>query len=210
MQVFDSWVGCLSPGDYAEYVLPHVQSIFRRIARSRRAADLFWNGHRDALAADAEGRGDVLGVDWRVQLDEAWATVGYDVAIQGNLDPVALFAPLHEIERRVQDILQRADARAGTSLISGMGFFPTPRSRPWPPQSRWCTSSVNGERNLGNSAGFAHLVYRAIPCGSSCLPYLNHHSYRHSAHGVGWPRQFRKCEAVSSRLTRRASHVCPN
>jgi uroporphyrinogen decarboxylase len=67
---------------------------------------------------------DVVGVDWRVQLDEAWATVGYDMAIQGNLDPVALFAPLHEIERRVQDILQRADSRAGHIFNLGHGILP--------------------------------------------------------------------------------------
>ncbi|MGH7236073.1 MAG: uroporphyrinogen decarboxylase family protein, partial [Nitrospiraceae bacterium] len=67
---------------------------------------------------------DVIGVDWRVQLDEAWATIGYDRAIQGNLDPVVLFAPLHEIERRVEDILRRAAGRPGHIFNLGHGVLP--------------------------------------------------------------------------------------
>jgi len=124
VQVFDSWVGCLSPGDYAEYVLSHVQSIFQGLQGQGVPLIYFGTGTATLLPLMQKAGADVVGVDWRVQLDEAWATVGYDMAIQGNLDPVALFAPLHEIERRVQDILQRADSRAGHIFNLGHGILP--------------------------------------------------------------------------------------
>jgi uroporphyrinogen decarboxylase len=68
--------------------------------------------------------GDVIGIDWRIYLDEAWASVGHDVAVQGNLDPLVLFAPLHEIERRVEDILGRAGGRPGHIFNLGHGILP--------------------------------------------------------------------------------------
>jgi uroporphyrinogen decarboxylase len=71
-----------------------------------------------------EAGGDVIGVDWRIPLDEAWQRLGDDVAVQGNLDPVALLAPLPEIERRVADIIQRAAGRAGHIFNLGHGILP--------------------------------------------------------------------------------------
>jgi uroporphyrinogen decarboxylase len=71
-----------------------------------------------------EGGGDVIGLDWRVNLDQGWQTVGYDVGVQGNLDPVALFAPPSEIRARVADILKRADARPGHIFNLGHGILP--------------------------------------------------------------------------------------
>ncbi len=124
VQLFDSWVGCLSPGDYAEYVLPHVQLIFDGLKREGVPMIHFGTGTAALLRLMREAGGDVIGVDWRVHLDEAWAMVGYDVAVQGNLDPVALFAPLHEIERRVEDILRRADGRPGHIFNLGHGILP--------------------------------------------------------------------------------------
>ncbi len=124
VQLFDSWVGCLSPGDYAEYVLPHVQLIFDGLKREGVPMIHFGTGTASLLRLMREAGGDVIGVDWRVHLDEAWAMVGYDVAVQGNLDPVALFAPLHEIERRVEDILRRADGRPGHIFNLGHGILP--------------------------------------------------------------------------------------
>ncbi len=69
--------------------------------------------------------GDVIGVDWRIPLDEAWEIVGHDVAVQGNLDPLTLYAPLPEIERRVEDILRRAGGRPGHIFNLGHGILPT-------------------------------------------------------------------------------------
>ncbi|MBU6481180.1 MAG: uroporphyrinogen decarboxylase [Nitrospirae bacterium] len=125
IQLFDSWVGCLSVGDYVEYVLPHVQLIFEGLKREGVPMIHFGTGTSAMLRQMREAGGDVIGVDWRIHLDEAWATVGYDVAVQGNLDPLALFAPLHEIERRVEDILRRAGGRPGHIFNLGHGILPT-------------------------------------------------------------------------------------
>ena len=125
IQLFDSWVGCLSVGDYVEYVLPHVQLIFEGLKREGVPMIHFGTGTSAILRQMREAGGDVIGVDWRIHLDEAWATVGHDVAVQGNLDPLTLFAPLHEIERRVEDILRRAGRRPGHIFNLGHGILPT-------------------------------------------------------------------------------------
>jgi len=125
IQLFDSWVGCLSVGDYVEYVLPHVQLIFEGLKREGVPMIHFGTGTSAMLRQMREAGGDVIGVDWRIHLDEAWAIVGHDVAIQGNLDPLTLFAPLHEIERRVADILHRAGGRPGHIFNLGHGILPT-------------------------------------------------------------------------------------
>jgi uroporphyrinogen decarboxylase len=125
IQLFDSWVGCLAVGDYVEYVLPHVQLIFERLKREGVPMIHFGTGTSAMLRQMREAGGDVIGVDWRIHLDEAWATVGHDVAVQGNLDPLTLFAPLHEIERRVADILRRAGGRPGHIFNLGHGILPT-------------------------------------------------------------------------------------
>jgi len=125
IQLFDSWVGCLSVGDYVEYVMPHVQLIFEGLKREGVPMIHFGTGTSAMLRQMREAGGDVIGVDWRINLDEAWATVGHDVAVQGNLDPLTLFAPLHEIERRVEDILRRAGGRPGHIFNLGHGILPT-------------------------------------------------------------------------------------
>ena len=125
IQLFDSWVGCLSVGDYVEYVLPHVQLIFEGLKREGVPMIHFGTGTSAMLRQMREAGGDVMGVDWRIHLDEAWAIVGHDVAVQGNLDPLTLFAPLHEIERRVADILRRAGGRPGHIFNLGHGILPT-------------------------------------------------------------------------------------
>ncbi len=124
IQLFDSWVGCLAPGDYEEYVLPHVQLIFEGLKREGVPMIYFGTGTSAILRQMCQAGGDVLGIDWRIQLDEAWTTVGHDVAVQGNLDPLVLFAPLHEIERRVEDILRRAAGRPGHIFNLGHGILP--------------------------------------------------------------------------------------
>ena len=125
IQLFDSWVGCLSVGDYVEYVMPHVQLIFEGLKREGVPMIHFGTGTSAMLRQMREAGGDVIGVDWRIDLDEAWTTVGHDVAVQGNLDPLTLFAPLHEIERRVADILRRAGGRPGHIFNLGHGILPT-------------------------------------------------------------------------------------
>ena len=124
IQLFDSWVGCLSPDDYAEYVLPHVQVIFEGLKRENVPLIHFGTGTSTLLRLMREAGGTVMGLDWRVPLDEGWATLGYEVAVQGNLDPVVLFAPLAEIERRVEDTLRRAGGRPGHIFNLGHGILP--------------------------------------------------------------------------------------
>jgi uroporphyrinogen decarboxylase len=125
IQLFDSWVGCLSVGDYVEYVMPHVQLIFEGLKREGVPMIHFGTGTSAMLRQMRDAGGDVIGIDWRIHLDEAWAAVGHDVAVQGNLDPLTLFAPLHEIERRVEDILRRAGGRPGHIFNLGHGILPT-------------------------------------------------------------------------------------
>ncbi len=125
IQLFDSWVGCLSVGDYVEYVMPHVQLIFEGLKREGVPMIHFGTGTSAMLPQMRDAGGDVIGIDWRIHLDEAWAAVGHDVAVQGNLDPLTLFAPLHEIERRVEDILRRAGGRPGHIFNLGHGILPT-------------------------------------------------------------------------------------
>ncbi|WHZ13526.1 MAG: Uroporphyrinogen III decarboxylase [Nitrospira sp.] len=124
VQLFDSWVGCLSAGDYAEYVMPHVQLIFEGLKHEGVPLIHFGTGTTAILKAMRRAGGDVIGLDWRIPLDEAWDLVGHDRAVQGNLDPVALFGPIPEIERRVTDILRRAAGRPGHIFNLGHGILP--------------------------------------------------------------------------------------
>lgn len=123
LQVFDSWVGCLAPGDYREYVLPHMRRLMAAVTPGVPVIH-FGTATSGLLELMREAGSDVMGVDWRVDLDEAWNRVGHDVAIQGNLDPVALFAPPAEIRRRVKDILLRAGGRPGHIFNLGHGILP--------------------------------------------------------------------------------------
>ena len=124
VQLFDSWVGCLSAGDYAEYVMPHVQLIFEGLKHEGVPLIHFGTGTTAILRSMRKAGGDVIGIDWRIPLDDAWALVGHDCAVQGNLDPVVLFGPIHEIERRVTDILRRAAGRPGHIFNLGHGILP--------------------------------------------------------------------------------------
>jgi len=124
VQLFDSWVGCLSPDDYRRYVLPYTKQVIDGLRSA--GAPVIHFGTDTAMLLDVmrEAGSDVIGVDWRIPLDDAWRRIGPDVGIQGNLDPVALFAPLPEIERRVDDILQRAGNRPGHIFNLGHGILP--------------------------------------------------------------------------------------
>jgi uroporphyrinogen decarboxylase len=141
IQLFDSWAGALAPNDYAEYVLPYVQQVIATIKSrtgvqlnappehqhdsAQHAAPVIYFGTDTAglLGLLRQSGADVIGVDWRIALDDAWAQLGPGVAIQGNLDPHALFAPWPEIERRATDILNRAAGRPGHIFNLGHGIL---------------------------------------------------------------------------------------
>ncbi|HUL01745.1 MAG TPA: uroporphyrinogen decarboxylase [Gemmatimonadales bacterium] len=124
LQLFDSWVGCLAPEDYREYVQPHS----RRAIELARAAGVpvihFATDTAGFLEDFAAAGGDVIGVDWRIPLDVAWQRIGSARAIQGNLDPAVLLGPLSTIETRTRDILARAGGRAGHIFNLGHGVLP--------------------------------------------------------------------------------------
>ncbi len=124
VQLFDSWVGCLAPDDYRAYVLPHMRATLAGIAGAGVPVIHFGTGTSSLLELMREAGGDVIGLDWRVDLDQAWARVGADVAVQGNLDPVALLAPPEEIRRMAARILARAGGRPGHIFNLGHGVLP--------------------------------------------------------------------------------------
>ncbi len=124
VQLFDSWVGALSPDDYREYVLPHSQLILREVSATGVPAIHFGTDTATLLPLMKEAGGDVIGLDWRTPLDWGWARVGADSAVQGNLDPVALCAPRPELERRVRTILDQAAGRPGHIFNLGHGILP--------------------------------------------------------------------------------------
>jgi len=123
VQVFDSWVGALNPQDYEKFVLPYSQ----RILESAKAAGVpvihFGTNTTTLLPLMKRAGGDVIGLDWRIPLDHGWSLLGEDVAVQGNLDPAVLFAPLPEIKSRVHDILRRANGRPGHIFNLGHGVL---------------------------------------------------------------------------------------
>ncbi len=124
VQLFDSWAGCLSPDDYREYVLPHSQAIFRALASLDIPTIHFGTGTATLLPLLKEAGGEVIGLDWRTPLDWGWAALGNERAVQGNLDPVMLFAPRPELERRVRAILAQATGRPGHIFNVGHGILP--------------------------------------------------------------------------------------
>ena len=123
VQLFDSWVGCLAPDDYQRYVLPHMRSLVAGITPGVPVIH-FATGTSGLLELMREAGGDVIGIDWRIDLETAWQRVGHDVAVQGNLDPVALFGPLDEIRDRVARILERARGQRGHIFNLGHGILP--------------------------------------------------------------------------------------
>lgn len=124
IQLFDSWVGCLSTGDYREYVMPHSKRLIDEIKKEGLPIIHFGTDTATLLTSMKEAGGDVIGVDWRINLDEAWNMLGHDVAVQGNIDPLILFSNEKEIEKGVKDILNRAEGRAGHIFNLGHGILP--------------------------------------------------------------------------------------
>jgi len=123
LQMFDSWAGCLSPGDYEEYVLPYSRKVMDGVSKSVPLIH-FATANSTLLELMKRAGGDVIGVDWRVDIGEVWARLAYDVAIQGNLDPVILLGPVDLIEKNLKKILARAGDRPGHIFNLGHGILP--------------------------------------------------------------------------------------
>jgi uroporphyrinogen decarboxylase len=120
VQLFDSWVGALAPDDYRAFVLPHTRAVIRALRPSVPVIH-FGTGTATLLPLMREAGGDVMGLDWRVDLDRGWAAVGPDVGVQGNLDPAVLLARPGTLRNRVQAILERAGGRPGHIFNLGHG-----------------------------------------------------------------------------------------
>lgn len=123
VQLFDSWVGALSAADYREYVLPHTRAVIEGIKPGTPVIH-FGTGTAALLELMREAGGDVIGLDWRVRLDEGWSRIGHDVGVMGNLDPVALFANQNHLRAQAKAILDQAGGRPGHIFNLGHGILP--------------------------------------------------------------------------------------
>jgi uroporphyrinogen decarboxylase len=125
IQIFDSWVGALNSADYREFVLPHTKKIFDGLAGHGVPTIHFGTGTANILHDLRDAGGEVIGADWRIPLDEAWDRVGHDRAIQGNLDPTLLLAPLDRMLAAADEVLDRARGRPGHIFNLGHGILPS-------------------------------------------------------------------------------------
>jgi uroporphyrinogen decarboxylase len=123
-QIFDSWVGCLSVEDYRRYVLPHATELVRRLKSTGVPVIYFGTDTATLLPAMKETGAQVMGVDWRFPLDDAWKSLNHQGAVQGNLDPVLLFAGQQELRARTEMILKQAGGRPGHIFNLGHGILP--------------------------------------------------------------------------------------
>jgi uroporphyrinogen decarboxylase len=124
IQVFDSWAGALGADDYVRYVAPYSRALIERIRSVNVPVIHFGTGTGGFFRELHAAGGDVMGVDWRINIDQAWADINYRAAIQGNLDPAVLFASLPELRMRVQELLKRTGSRPGHIFNLGHGILP--------------------------------------------------------------------------------------
>jgi uroporphyrinogen decarboxylase len=124
IQVFDSWVGALGPDDYVRYVAPYSRALIERIRSGGVPVIHFGTGAAGFFRELHAAGGDVMGVDWRVNIDTAWMDISYRSAVQGNMDPAVLFAPLPEVRMRVFELLKRTGTRPGHIFNLGHGILP--------------------------------------------------------------------------------------
>jgi uroporphyrinogen decarboxylase len=124
IQIFDSWVGCLSVEDYRRYVLPRTTELVKALQRTSVPIIYFGTDSATLLPSMRETGAEVIGLDWRIPLDDGWRSLGFDCAVQGNLDPVLLFADWKELKSRARGILQRAGGHAGHIFNLGHGILP--------------------------------------------------------------------------------------
>ncbi len=124
VQVFDSWIGALGPRDYREFALRHTQQILTTVQAAGVPVIHFGTGTATLLEAMTEAGGDVIGIDWRIPLDEAWDRIGHERAVQGNLDPTLLLGPIERMLEGAEEVLQRAANRPGHIFNLGHGILP--------------------------------------------------------------------------------------
>jgi uroporphyrinogen decarboxylase len=124
VQLFDSWVGTLNAADYREFALPHTRRIFDAVGNQVPTIH-FGTGTATILGELREAGGSVIGADWRIPIDEAWAEIGTDRAIQGNLDPTLLLGPMARLFRQTDEILARVARRPGHIFNLGHGILPS-------------------------------------------------------------------------------------
>jgi uroporphyrinogen decarboxylase len=124
LQVFDSWVGCLSVEDYRRYVLPFTTDLVRRLQNEGALVIYFGTDSATLLPSMQETGADVIGLDWRIPLDQAWSSLRQRGGVQGNLDPVLLFAGHDQIRERTEMILRQAGGRPGHIFNLGHGILP--------------------------------------------------------------------------------------
>lgn len=124
IQVFDSWVGALGPDDYVRFVAPYSRALIERIRTASVPVIHFGTGAAGFFKELHAAGGDVMGVDWRINIDQAWTDISYRSAVQGNLDPAMLFSPLPELRMRVNEILKRTGSRPGHIFNLGHGILP--------------------------------------------------------------------------------------
>ena len=124
IQLFDSWAGALAPEDYRRYVLPHARAILEPLAATGVPLIHFGTQTAALLADMRRAGGSVIGVDWRIDLVDAWERVGKDVAVQGNLDPVALLAPWAVVSEAARALLRSVAGRRGHVFNLGHGILP--------------------------------------------------------------------------------------
>ncbi|RMG87849.1 MAG: uroporphyrinogen decarboxylase [Chloroflexi bacterium] len=124
LQLFDSWVGQLSPYDYKQYVLPYTQKAIQIAKQAGVPIIHFGTGTAGILELIKKAGGDVIGVDWRIPLSEAWQKLGDDVAVQGNLDPIALLADWEALRQRAQHVLDEVAGKTGHIFNLGHGILP--------------------------------------------------------------------------------------
>jgi uroporphyrinogen decarboxylase len=124
IQVFDSWVGALGPDDYVRYVAPYSRALIERIRAASVPVIHFGTGAAGFFRELHAAGGDVMGVDWRINIDQAWMDISYRSAVQGNLDPAVLLAPIPELRARVHELLKRTGSRPGHIFNLGHGILP--------------------------------------------------------------------------------------
>ena len=124
IQVFDSWVGALGPDDYVRYVAPYSRALIERIRGASVPVIHFGTGAAGFFRELHAAGGDVMGVDWRINIDQAWMDISYRSAVQGNLDPAVLLAPIPELRARIHELLKRTGSRPGHIFNLGHGILP--------------------------------------------------------------------------------------
>jgi uroporphyrinogen decarboxylase len=124
IQVFDSWAGALAPADYEQSVLPFLDRLFGRLREAGVPSINFATGNPRLLPLTTSAGGEVIGIDWRMPIDEAWEIIGPDRGVQGNMDPIALLAGREVALRKARDVLDRVDGRPGHIFNCGHGLHP--------------------------------------------------------------------------------------